>query len=176
MIADAEYQETEGIESANRAMGSNKTAFDIGKRLYAYNFLGLGYDDVRKIDFQYEVGLGIGDHLVTATNFVLNLESGLNYTAQYRNDTGNLETFYLRLAENFTWKIIEKLTLTENLGFFPAVTDLGEYHTRFESTLGYAFWKSLSLNLTAIDLYDTQAAPGVDRNQFELRSSLGVMF
>jgi Protein of unknown function, DUF481 len=176
IIADAEYQETEGIESANHAMGSNKTAFDIGKRLYAYNFAGLGYDDVRKIDFQYEIGLGVGDHLVTTTNFVLNIETGLNYTAQYRKDTGNLETFYLRLAENLTWKILEKLTLTENLGFFPQATDPGEYHARFESNLGYAFWKSLSLNLTAIDLYDTQAAPGVDRNEFELRSSLGVKF
>jgi hypothetical protein len=158
--------------------GSDKTDFDIGKhKIFVYNLAGVGYDEVRKIDLQYEEGPGIGYHLFTLTNLVMNLESGVNYQAQYRSD-GNpdVKKFYFRLAEDLTWKLNKRLTFIEKVEFFPQVEDLQQYRLRFESTLSYGFWQNLSLNLSVLDLYDTKPASGVPPNDLQIRSSLGITF
>src|SRR5262249_40537970 len=78
----ASYGRTEGVTSANQMGGSDKMDFDIFKRWYVYNLGGVGYDQVRKIDLHYEVGPGLGYHLLTFTNFVTDVEAGINYQAQ----------------------------------------------------------------------------------------------
>lgn len=171
-----EYQETEGQQSANRASANNKSDFDVGQNFYAYGLGGLGYDEVRKIDFQYQLGPGVGNHLVKHKNFVLDVESGLNYEAQYRRTVSNLETLFLRLGLDSTWKIANNLKLTHNLAFYPDLEAEGQFHNDFTSNLSYGFWRNVSLNLTLLDEYNTEVAPGVDENRFEVRSSIGLTF
>jgi putative salt-induced outer membrane protein YdiY len=171
-----EYQKTDGVESANNMHGSNKSDFDLWKRYYAYGYLGAGYDDIQNIDFQYEVGPGGGAHLIQDPNFSLNTELGVTYQTQYNKNAPNLETFYARLAEDFTWEIEKNLKLTENVAFYPDFERGGQYHNDFTTTLSYGFWKHLTLNLTVADHYNTELAAGVDPNEFDFRSSLGFTF
>jgi hypothetical protein len=172
-----DYGRTEGVLSANRMDGSDKTDFDIGKRkFFVYNLAGAGYDEIRKLDLHYEAGPGLGYHVFALTNFVLNAEAGINYQAQYRSDHTTSENFYYRFAEDLTWKLNKRLTLTEKLEFFPQVEHVARYRGRFESTLSYGFWQNLSLNVTVLDLYDTQPALNVPNNDLQIRSSLGITF
>lgn len=169
----AEYLKTDGKKSANRAQFSNKSDFDVADSFYASGLAGVGYDEVRKIDLQYKFGPGIGNHLIARKSYVLNVETGLNYEAQYRRDTDNLETFYLRLALDSTWRIQQNLKWTHEVAFYPDLEEEGQYHNDFSSTLSYGFWRNLSLNLTVLDDYNTEVAPGVNQNRLELRFSLG---
>ena len=172
-----DYGRTDGVLSSDRMDGSDKTDFDIGKRkIFVYNLAGVGYDTIRKIDIHYEVGPGVGYHLFTLTNFVLNIEGGFNYQVQHRSDHTETEKFYYRLAEDLTWKLSKRFTLTEKLEFCPQVEDVQQYRARFESTLSYGFWQNLALNLSVLDLYDTQPANGVPKNDLQIRSSLGITF
>jgi len=165
------------VVSANRMEGSDKTDFDFGtKKLFVYNLGAVGYDSIRKIDLHYEIGPGIGYHLLTRTNFVMNSEFGANYQTQYRSDNTTTEKFYFRLAEDMTWKVNKTLTFTEKFEFFPQVEELSEYRSRFESTLSYGIWQNISLNLSVLDLYDTQPALNVPNNDLQIRSSLGFTF
>jgi hypothetical protein len=117
----------------------------------------------------------------------MNTEAGINYQAQFRSDTINTgtntitqhttnEKFYFRLAEDTTWKINKTLNFTEKFEFFPRVEDVSEYRMRFESTFSYGIWQNISLNLTILDLYDTQPASNVPKNDLQIRSSLGITF
>jgi len=168
---------TETKVSANQMNGSSKTDFDIalGKRAFVYNLAGAGYDEIRKIDFRYEIGPGIGYHLFAHSNFVMNIEAGLNYQAQYFQNNTETERVYYRFAEDFTWKISKRLTLDEKFEIFPEV-GFEEYRMRFESNLRYWLLENISFNLTVLDTYDTQAAPNVDKNDLQIRSSVGVKF
>jgi hypothetical protein len=47
---------------------------------------------------------------------------------------------------------------------------------RGESTLRYPLLQNLSINLNVIDLYDTAAPPGVEPNDLQVRSALGIKF
>jgi hypothetical protein len=170
-----EYGRTDGVKSSDRLNGSDKTSFDISRDWYIYNLAGMGYDHILKIDLQYEEGPGLGYHLFQKPTFNMNLESGANYQVQERDDSPDVRDFYYRLAQELTWKINDRLALTDKLEIFPRV-DLNEYRARFESTLAYCLWKNIALNLSVMDLYDSAPADDVNHNEFQIRSSLGVKF
>jgi putative salt-induced outer membrane protein YdiY len=170
-----DYGRTEGVVSANRMQVADKTDFDIGKKYYLYNLLGVGYDEIRKIDLQYEIGPGLGYHLLTPSNFVANVEAGIDYQVQYRSDQTTTKDLFPRLAEDVTWKINHRLTFSEKVEIFPPAATT-EYRARIESNLSYAFWQNLSLNLSVLDLYDSEPAQTVPNNDLQIRSSLGITF
>jgi putative salt-induced outer membrane protein YdiY len=170
-----DYGRTFGETSSDRMRASNKTSFDLVDKWYVYSLVAGGYDHILHIDSQYEAGPGVGYHLLTHTNFAMNVELGLNYQAQYRRDNSEIQDVYYRLAEDVTWKIWDRLSLIEKLEFFPRVNLTG-YRIRFESTLKYDLWKNLALNLTLLDLYDTDPAEEVAQNEFQIRSSIGLKF
>ncbi|MDB6122777.1 MAG: hypothetical protein JWQ71_1770 [Pedosphaera sp.] len=173
---NAEYGKTDGVLSANRMDGSSKTDFDVGRKIYVYNLVGAGYDEIRKIDIRYEVGPGVGYHLFTKTNYVMNVELGSNYQAEYRSDNTRSENFYARIAEDITWKLNKTTALVEKFELFPQLGNSTQYRARFEATLSHSILSNLSLNLTLLDLYDTRPASAVPHNEVQVRSSLGFKF
>ena len=170
------YGRTDGEVSANRMDGTIKTDFDLGERLYVYNLAGAGYDQIRRVDVRYEAGPGLGYRLLRRDRFVANLEGGLNYQVQELEDNSTLDDFYLRLAEEATWTLSQRMTVDEKFEYFPSVERFGSYRFRFETNLRYLLANNVTLNFTLIDQYDTQRAQGVQRNDLQLRSSLGVKF
>jgi len=172
----AAYGRTEGVTSANQMNGSDKMDFDIYNRWYVYNLGAVGYDQVRKIDLLYEIGPGIGYHLLTLTNFVMDVEAGVNYQAQYRSDNTSNEKFYYRLAEIVTWKLNKRFTFTEKAEYSPQVEEVAQYRARLEANLSYGIWGTVSLNVGLVDLYDTQPAKNVSKNDLQVRSWLGFTF
>jgi hypothetical protein len=166
----------DSVLSANRMYGSDKTSFDVGSgKRYVYNLAAAGYDKLRKIDFQDELGPGLGYHLFTRSNFLMNVESGVDYQEQYRSDNTTTKNFYLRFSEDVAWKINRYLTFSEKVEFLPLV-NLEGYRARAESTLSYALWHNLSLHLSVLDLYDSTPAQGVTQNDLQVHSSLGITF
>ncbi len=174
---NASYGKTEGLLSANRMDGSSKSDFDLGKthNVFIYNLTGAGYDEIRKIDLRYEIGPGLGYHVLTRTNLILNAEAGMNYQVQEFQDNISTDQFYYRLAEDFTWKFSKKFTFDEKFEVFPQI-DFSEYRLRLESNFRFWFLENLSFNLTLLDLYDTQPAADVSRNDLQIRSSIGIKF
>jgi len=172
----ANYGETDGSKSANNMLAAVQTDFDLDLHTYFYNAGNVGYDEIRKIDLQYGVGPGVGRHLYRKPAFALDLESGVNYQVQKRSEGDSPESPYFRLADNLTWKLADRLTFGKKLEFQLNFEDASQFRVRLDSNLSYRLWNTLSLNLTLIDSYDTDPAPGVDQNELQLRSSLGFTF
>jgi hypothetical protein len=170
------YGRTEGILSANKMTGSEKSEFDLTKRIYLFNLLGAGYDKIQRIDLQYEVSPGLGVKVFESTNFVLKSEIGITYRDQWRADNTEQKSYSGRLAELFTWRIYDKLTADGKIEFFPNLEEAGQYRFRLEGTLRYPLSTVLSFNLVVTDLYDTLPAPGVARNDLQIRSTIGLKF
>ena len=171
-----DYQKTDGKISSNRGNASNKSDFDIGETSYGYVSGGGGFDEVQKINSQYQVGLGVGKHMLKTDGFVLDLEGGLAYQSENRTDDTTAQSIYGRLAENFTWKLRKNLSLTQKLAYYQDLEQTTQYHGDFNANLSYGFWANLTLNLMASDTYNTDIAPDVQRNTFEMRLTLGVTF
>lgn len=163
------------VTSANQVGGSDKTSFDLSRRWYVFNLGGAGYDQIRGITLHVEDGPGVGYHLLTSSNLVMNLEGGANYQIQNRSDDTHIRDVFYRAAENINWKITPRTTFTEAFEFYPRY-DLDEYRTRLEATLSYNLWRYLFLNLSVRDNYDTEPVPGTVPNELMVHSALGVKF
>jgi hypothetical protein len=170
------YGQTEGIVSGNKMTASEKTEFDLSKKIYLFNLVGGGYDVIRKIDWQYEISPGMGVKLIERTNFVFKSEIGFTYQDQFRVDEPRQRTYSARLAELFTWRVSDKLTADGKAEFFANMQQFGEYRLRLEGTVRYAISSILSLNLVVIDLYDTLPPGGVQSNDLQIRSTIGLKF
>jgi hypothetical protein len=170
------YGRTEGIISGDKMVGSEKSEFDLSKRLYLFNLVGGGYDTIRKIDVQYEISPGMGVNVIQSSNFVFKSEIGFTYQEQFRSDDTDQKTYSARLGELFTWRVYDKLTADGKAEFFANMEQLGQYRLRLEGTLRYPLNNLLSFNLVVIDLYDTLPAEGVKRNDLQIRSTIGLKF
>jgi Protein of unknown function, DUF481 len=169
------YTQTNAFQTQNQLSASDKTGWDVGRRYYVYNLIGLGYDEIQNINFRYEEGPGLGYHVYTRTNLTLNAESGVDLQVQYREGSPDTRDFFFRMAEDLAWKPIDRVTWTEKLELYPRV-DFGELRYRFESNIAYAIWRKLSLNFTLLDVYDSHPADDATRNDLEIRSALGYGF
>ncbi|MCL5096447.1 MAG: DUF481 domain-containing protein [Candidatus Omnitrophica bacterium] len=178
MEYDVSYGRTEGVLSANRMSGSIKNELDLekGQPLYAYHLGMYGYDEIRRVNFSFQEGVGLGYHLVQQSNLVVNVEWGGNYQGDYYIDQDSVQYFSLRIGEDLSWKITPKLTFAQKAQYTPEVTDYGNYKLRFEATLIYPFLKRLTLNLDVIDLYDSLPAEGVTGNDLQILSTVGYNF
>lgn len=172
----ADYGETEEIQSANRMTASLKTDFDLGTKSYCYNVGSGGYDETRKIDLHYEIGPGMGYHLVKRPTFEFDLEGGLNYQAQFRSAGGNPDSLYVRAGEDTTWKLNSRLSFSKKFEFFVNSEEPEQFRFRLDATASYKVIENLSLNLSVLDQYDTDPAPKVDENEVQIRSSVGITF
>jgi hypothetical protein len=172
----AEYGETDGRISQNRMSGELESQADLSPRWFVYGLTGAGYDEIRKVALRYEVGPGAGWHFLKRTNLTANFALGLDYQAEERTTGGHREDFFFRLAEDMRWQLHQRLTLEQRFEYFPGVDNLTRARARFECTLKFKLLQQLSLNLTLLDLYDTQPARDVNENEFKFRSSLGVTF
>ena len=126
--------------------------------------------------FTDEIGPGLGYHLVKTPAFEFDIEGGANYQVQLRSAGGNLDSVFIRAAEDATWKLTPRCSVSEKYEFFVNAEDFSQYRFRLDSTLSYKLIENLSLNLTLIDLYDTDPAPNVDRNELQIRTSIGITF
>jgi hypothetical protein len=141
-----------------------------------FNLIGAGFDEIRHIDAQADVGPGFGVELLKLTNLVWKGEMGFNFQKQYRSDDSEQTSYSLRIAQIFAWRVWDKLTADVKVEFFPNLGEPGEYRLRLESTLRYPVSTHLSLNLELIDIYDTRPAQGVSPNDLQIRSTIGVTF
>jgi putative salt-induced outer membrane protein YdiY len=173
---ESDDDQSERVLTANRFDATDKVDYDLDKRHYAYALSGAGYDEIRKIDYYFQGGGGLGRRVVIKTNFTFNVEVGGNYQLQNFQEGKDSNLFYYRLAEELKWSISSKVTFDEKLEYTPQWNDPAEFKVRGEINLRYWLLNNLSLNLTVIDLYDTRVATDVNENDLQIRSSVGVKF
>jgi putative salt-induced outer membrane protein YdiY len=174
--ASGSYGRANGVISADQVLGSLKADFDLGANFYAYNLGGAGYDTVRKIDLQWELGPGLGWHAFKQERFVLDFETGGQYLARDLSVGEDTHSVFLRFGENLTWQIAPRITLKQNFAYLPQSTEFSDYRLRFDSTVEFGILQNLSLNLSVVNLYDSNPAQAVEPNQLQIRSTLGVNF
>jgi len=176
MDFSASYGVEQAVVSENKMDGTVKTDYDITKHTYLYNIGGGGYDQIQLIRSYFNEGPGLGYHVLKTPNQILDVESGFNYEIRDLVNQGVDRRFFLRVGELYAWRLTNKLSVDEKFEFTPQATDMGQYQFRLEANAHYKLLKYLTLNLTVVDFFDTQPATGTDKNDLQIRSSVGVTF
>jgi hypothetical protein len=170
------YSQVDGVQSANLFFAGDRVDFDISRNEYIYNYVGGGFDQVRKIESQYEIGPGVGSHLLRRTNLVANLDGGFTFQEQNRVGAESIDAVYLRVGQDLAWKLPSNINFTQRAAWLTRVDAPEQMQLRWEANLAFALMQNLSFNFSVLDLYDTRPVPGVTPNGLQLRSSLGFNF
>lgn len=166
------------VQSADRRDGSLKTETDVGekRRLYVYNQGGAGYDAIRQLELEFHEGVGMGYKLVQRPKLTVNNELGLQYESLDYLNSPDRSYMSLRFGENLTWNVLEKLNVVQRLSISPDVGDFSSYRIRLDIGVSYPLFKRVTINVNAVDEYDSRPPPGVDRNELQIQSTIGVTF
>ncbi len=125
---------------------------------------------------QFELGPGIGRHLLTRTNMTLSAETGFSYQQQDFSNSARRDEMRVRFAGDFFWRLNSKFSLEKKAEIQPAFDDMTDYRIRYETTVSYALWNNISWNVALIDLYDSKPTTGVTKNDLQIRSGVGIKF
>jgi hypothetical protein len=177
------YGKTADSVSADRMSGLMKSDWTFDTDWYVYNIGSAGYDIVRRIALQYEIGPGLGYHLIKGrklifddSKFSLDLESGGEYEDKLSTSGRSTQRYFLRLAQILRWTINDDLTFTEEFEFYPRVADLVNHRYRVEGNIAYRLIKNLDLNLTVLAEADPQNLSDFVPDDIQLRTSIGWRF
>ncbi|MBL9172714.1 MAG: DUF481 domain-containing protein [Verrucomicrobiales bacterium] len=174
---NAAYGEANGVQNANQMAGTGRAEVEISpnRRTFAYASGAAGYDVIRKIDLEYLGGGGVGYKFIDRPKRVLAGELGIQYQSFNYSTSEDQTTVAVRFGESFTTSI-DKLSITQRLGFTPGIGDLSNYQVNLYLTLSYPLFKPLTLNLNIIDQYLSKPAAGVQNNDLQIQTTLGVTF
>lgn len=174
---NAAYGEVNGVQNANMMAGTAKVDVEISpnRRTYAYGQGAGGYDAIRKIDLEYLGGGGLGYKLIDRPKRVLAAELGFQYQSFDYSTSDDLSSVAVRFGQNLT-TTVEKLTISQRLGFTPSVEDFSNYQVNFFLTFSYPLFKPLTLNLNLVDQYLSKPATGVQNNDLQIQTTIGITF
>ncbi len=165
-------------QAADRSDGSLKTETDLDekRRIYAYNQGGAGYDVIGQLELEFHEGVGMGYKIVQRPKLTVNTELGVQYESLDYLTSPDRSYMSLRFGENLTWNVLEKLNITQRLSVSPDVGDFGTYRIRFDLGMSYPLFKRMTINLNVVDEYDSNPPVGVDRNELQIQSTIGLTF
>ena len=171
------YGKNKGVVSADKLDTSYRLEFDaIQDKLFLYGEPTGGYDTIRNIDYYYTIGGGLGYHILKKDNVVFDASAGLSHQSYHYAREGTRNGLYVDLGESLTWEIVKDLKFLEKLTYSPKANDWNVYRITFETGLSWGFYKNMTFNFTLIEKYDSRPAAGVDHNDLQLVSSIGLKF
>lgn len=161
--------------TANAIRGGARYDHDLTKRLFAFAGADFATDDLQDLDLRSVLGGGLGLHFLNTPNTTLDFLGGLNYTHEaYSAFTRNFPAAIL--GEELTHKLGASTLLSQRLGFFPDLTDLGEYRGTFDFGTVTKISKWLGWQNSVSDVYVTNPPPGKRQNDIMFTTGLNVSF
>jgi len=180
---EGRYGKTDGEISHQEISGFIRENVNITERLYIYGRLEAKYDKVKEINIQFVGELGLGVHIICENDFhmfegdkiTLDWDLGVTYTAtDYRHaDDSNSVGMVTRLLYNHIfpngWKLyaagayiqdFEEPEHVKNAEWYDG------YRLKAEVMLEIPITDILSFTASIKDEYNSEPAPGIERNDF----------
>jgi len=161
--------------TANAIRGGTRYDHDLTQRLFGFGSADFATDDLQNLDLRSVLGGGLGLHAINNPATTLDLLAGLNYTHEaYTTFSRNFPAGVL--GEELTHKLGAGNLLSEKLGFFPDLSDLGEYRGTFDLGTVTKISKWLGWQNSVSDVYVTNPPLGKKKNDVIFTTGLNISF
>lgn len=172
---DGQYGETDGAKTAGNARGFGQFNRLFNERLFGYLRVELQHDSIADVDYRLILSPGLGYYVLKSTDTSLRFEAGPSYVFE---KLGGSEDDYatLRLAERFEHKFNDRVKLWQSLEYLPEFGDFANYLLNAEVGIDAGLTAKLSLRTYLQNTYDSEPAPGRDKNDLKLIAALAYKF
>lgn len=168
------YADEGGTIDTRNTYGALKYDNFLTEQAYWYLGVELLNDKFRDLNLRTAVGPGVGYQVWDEKRRSLFFEGGLAYFAEDRKTTADRSWVTARLAGDLRYRLLEALTLSERLVFYPSLEQGGEFQLRNEAGLATPLAQNWDLKLSHILEYDSDPQPGVKGT--DATSLLGLQY
>jgi putative salt-induced outer membrane protein YdiY len=175
--------------TANAIGGGARYDRDIAPRVFGFVNGDFYHDSLQNLDLRSLFGGGLGLHAIKSDATTLDLLAGVNYTHESYSSfvlppippgttvpavTRSLAG--LTLGDDFMHKLGKSTVLTQNLYFYPDLSQTGEYRGTFNLGLITKISKWLGWQNSFGDIYVSNPPPGKKKNDLLLSTGLNFSF
>lgn len=168
---------TEGISRtvANTFRFGARYDRNINRDWFGYGFTDLEHNGLQDLNLRWVLGGGIGYRAIRNERTKLDLLAGLDMSREFfdgdDNDRTSLEA---QLGQTLTHQITPRLALTEQLYFFPNLSEGGAYRINFDASLVADITRRIGWQVTVSDRYLSNPPGGAKQNDLLLTTGLKV--
>lgn len=161
--------------TANTIQAGVRYDHDITKRVFIFVTADFQTDALQSLNLRSVPGGGLGVHVIKTSATTLDLLAGLNYTREnYTTFTRNSAA--ASFGEELTHKLHSSTLITQSFGFYPNLSDWGEYRGTFNFGTVTKINKWLGWQNAFGDIYVTNPPVGKKKNDVLLTTGLNFSF
>jgi putative salt-induced outer membrane protein YdiY len=161
--------------TANAIQGGIRYDHDLSSRIFAFINGDFQTDDLQNLDLRSVLGGGLGYHAIKAESTTLDFLGGVNYTREkYSLFTRNFAA--ATIGEELSHKVGAGTLITQQLYFYPDLSNTGEYRGTFNFGTVTKISKWLGWQNSFGDIYVTNPPVGKKQNDIIFTTGLNVSF
>ncbi|HEV8133394.1 MAG TPA: DUF481 domain-containing protein [Pyrinomonadaceae bacterium] len=165
----------ESRTTANTVRGGVRYERDFNRKWFGYGFVDLEHNGLQDLTLRLVPGGGLGYHAIRNERTELDLLGGFAWNREYfKGDSNNRSSAEAQAGQTLEHRFNSRVTLKEQLFFFPNLTEGGEYRINFDSTLVTDITRRIGWQLTLSDRYLSNPLPGLEKNDLLLSTGLKI--
>lgn len=169
------YGETESTKTTETLQGFGQYNHLFTERFYGGVRLDGLHDDIADLDYRFTLSPMVGYYIIKKTDTRLSAEAGpaFIYERQGGDERGYISA---RLAERFEHQLSKTAKVWQSLEFLPQLDKVENYLLIAEVGAEAAMTDRLSLRAVLQNYFDNEPAPGREKNDLKLISSIVYKF
>jgi putative salt-induced outer membrane protein YdiY len=180
------------LTTANAIHAGIRDEFNLKHKVYVFAFTDFDSDALQNLDLRNVLGGGLGYHLFQSKATQFDVFGGASFNQEYFSAyvTANpapppaeilvpsaaRHSAEVLAGESLSTKLGSRTTFTEQLTFFPNVSDLGDYRVNFDATATTKVKAWLGWQLTFSDRYISNPPLNLKGNDLLLSTGLRLTF
>lgn len=170
-------EKTNGISrtTANTFRFGARYDRNFDRNWFGYGFTDLEHNGLQDLNLRWVLGGGLGYHAIKNERTQLDLLGGLDMSREYfdgnDNDRTSLEA---QLGQTLDHHFTPRVSLKEQLYFFPNLSEGGEYRVNFDAALVMDISRRLAWQVTLSDRYLSDPPGGAKQNDLLLTTGLKI--
>jgi putative salt-induced outer membrane protein YdiY len=172
-----------GGVTANAILGGVRYDRNVARKLFVFGAGDFTHDELQGLDIRQIYTGGLGWHVIDRPNMTtFDLLAGINYTREHYSGTATTPAPTvarnvpgITVGEDFMHKFGSIFALTENVYFYPDLSDLSQYRFSLDGSLVTKINKWLGWQTSVSDRYVTNPPiPGTKSNDLIMSTGLNV--
>jgi putative salt-induced outer membrane protein YdiY len=145
----------------------------LSQRLFAYANSRIEKDSILDLDLRLIAGAGLGREWVQRDDFSFRTEGGLAWLREdFADETEANEQVTARMAYHIAKRFNDRIELSHELAWYPALEDIGDYFLNTEVNVRVSLTDVLFTDFKVI--FDYDSTPARDADNKSLKSILGL--
>ncbi len=165
-----------GVSSvtADDVRGGATYDWNLGKHYFVFGSGDYEYNSPQDLDLRSIYSGGLGWNAIKRDTTTLDVLLGANYTREAYSTGLDRNIAAITAGEDFMHKFGKSTVLTEQLLFYPNISDAGQYRFAYEMGITTKISKWFGWQTTASDHYLSDPIPGTKSNDLILTTGLTV--